>query len=476
MERSTGDLDLGIAVLHTRVLRARLRRGWRRIRLGVGIILTLGVVAGIIETLAPFWRGYGWVQVAAAAPDLAVQLRGQVIPAGSAAPVVAGTHPVRVEQGGQYPWEGTITVSAGMTVTLTAPASWPRAAAIRRVAVPGRGMPWETVVTARRWWRLASGAPPGGAVAHVDARRTTRLPALDRVEVGDVMDGPSGNVWIEWTPHAHDAERGMLRVALPGRSVLTRAMERVTRIVWRPDGEVALLVHPRGRAPGVVFWDVVRAPEPGPVVATVGGDLIGVHWHPDGWAALLIGQAPPDPVTAAPRCDALLLQWDPRPAAGVPPPVQDRPQVTVLSSPAHCPMGLAPFAWDPHGVWWTTRMDDDGVRLEYWPFDGSGPWEMGRLTGAPVALRVDAQGTLWIADRADDGALRLRPWPPRAEAVLVDDAPRLDAGAAGVWNEVGLLLTDGRATVWVIGLTPPPPARPAAGAGGEAWMESGSSR
>lgn len=446
MERKPGDLDLGLVIVHTGVLRARLRRSVRRLRR----LLVLGATAAAVVATAlyPGWRGAGWLRLAADDPDLIARLPGGVVHAGEAARVVAGTHPVVVEQAGRYPWEGVIQVTEGMTVTLTPPGSLPRARHMRRVALPGRGMAWETVVAGPGWWRLFSAAADGGrAAAHVTAARTTRLQALDLAPVADVMDTPTGNVWIEWTRARADSDSGLLRAALPGRTTLTRAMERVTGAFWRPDGAVALLVQTRGSAPGVVVWDVQRSPEPGPVIATLGGELVGVHWRSDGQAAILISRLT---ANATVRCEAALLQWD-APMPAPPDRTRDRPQVTVLSPPERCALGLAPFAWGAHGVWWTA-LTADGRRLEYWPFDGSGPWDMGGLPAAPVALRVEADGTPWLVMRSAAGAARLTPWPDRQESIRLDDAPVLGEEAVGVWNAAGWLLSDGRGAVWVIDL------------------------
>lgn len=448
---SSHDWDLGIAILHTDVVRARVRRMqarlWRWRWLGVVVLLAVGV--GVLLAM-PWTRGMAQLEVPPATPPMEVHIDGQTLTAPIRVALPAGRYVVQVTRPGMYPWETVLTMTAGMTTTLQAPPIMAHAQQVRRLPAPAADMPWMTTLTdGAMQVRVRARTRDGRQfhTLHLERDRMLRMPALDAVAVGDAVITARGEAWVEWHPLRAGGDQGTLRLTVPDRATMTRPFERVTVLTWRPDGNLVLIGHARAAATSVSVWDVQR-PDPGPPLLSFASGIHGVHWHPSRNAALVVAGAPEAERTPA-ICEAALVVWH----AATP---LDRPMVTMLPPPARCGGGMAPFAWGELGLWWIAA-DEGRPQLEYWSLTDGIPVLSEPLDAAPVSVRPAEDGQVWMLSSDSDGKPIAWLWPSRTGHARLTDWPELTASAIGVWYESFALIRGDGATLWVVRFPPPSP-------------------
>lgn len=433
------DLHFGIGTLHLAVLRARYQqrpRFRRRLHLA-GLLLMVLVLVGISgRPLVQVLYGQGTlvVQQLSAGAQLS-SIDRALDPHGARLP--PGDHTVTVTQAGHYPRDLPLTITRAQTTTVTVPPLRPRPQ-VQPIPLPATGTAWH---------RLGRDGADGWRVQTrtSDATRTVfrldtqglhpRLaPALTVVDTIPTAAGPV-------TAQASWSDTGWQRTAIldittSQRTVTLTPTQRIAHLAWAPTADTLLIAQETPQGLALHHWQDGQR-ELGPSLGQITGELVTVHWHPTGQAALVLSAYRQD---EAWQWAGTLVRFDAATS-------------TQLTPPPRGHLGLTPFAWDADGLLWVGQVGSGAV-IEHLPLDTGLPTRLGSLDTPPLALRRADATTLHLLQREADDQLTLVRWVDGQTTRLfaLDDVTRVDPTqpVRGLWHGTTLLLGSGTNQLWTL--------------------------
>jgi hypothetical protein len=288
----------------------------------------------------------------------------------------------------------------------------------------------------------------------------TRLSVLEAYAAADEQLSSKGRFWAVWESLTADfrGEHGHLTVSTPAISTVITTTQAITGLWWGPAGRWLLIAAQHGVGQDLVLWSpamstpgvhptaVLAAP-----VVTIPGQVVAVHWSPDGRAVVIVSttQLQRDSPVAASSKEARRPMWD---ATLLLPNIQpDRTRAVRLAPPPPAPLGLIPLAWTSDALFWTADTGRD-LALERIPFATALPARVGTLPAGMLAACVLADDQIRVLVRNNVGALTLQTWPTGSVLFTIDEVPA--APAAGLWSDTTLLLATSDGELWQLTFAP----------------------
>ncbi|NJO81693.1 MAG: hypothetical protein HC828_02265 [Blastochloris sp.] len=332
------DLDFGVGTLHLAVLCARyqqrphFRRRLHLAGLFVVVLVLLGVSVGpLVQVL----YGQGTLvvdQLPAGAQlsqaDTSLSVNGARLP--------PGDHTVTVAQAGHYPVELPLTITRAQTTTVTLPPLRPRPQ-VQPIPLPATGSAWHRLGRdgADGWRVQTRTADDTRTVFRLDTQglHPRLAPALTVVDTIPTAAGPV-TAQASWSDTGWQ-RTAVLNITTPHHTVTLTPTQRLAHLAWAPTGDTLLIAQETPQGLALHHWQADQAAL-GPLLGQLTGELVTVHWHPTGQAALVLSAYRQDETW---QWVGTLVRFD---AA----------TTTQLTPPPPGHLGLTPFAWDADGLLW----------------------------------------------------------------------------------------------------------------------------
>ncbi|HEY3227923.1 MAG TPA: hypothetical protein VGJ87_01810, partial [Roseiflexaceae bacterium] len=288
-----GDINFGLGVFHSAVLRARLRRHRKLMR---AVFALLPLITALFAA-RPLLQGRGALALTNVPPDAVLTFDGLPLTT-TVTQVLSGRHTLVITRPDSYPVALDLTITRALTTTVTVPPLRPRPA-VQPIPLSAPGATWRIAVPdPAGGWRVTAmpadvqptplangfGAAPIDSstlqVLRLDALGLTRLSGLEAYTAADELITARGRCWAAWEPLRTDfrTESGRLTITTPTTSVVITTTAAISGLWWAPGGPRLLIATQHGIGQDMTLWSpaLITTTADTPLV-TIPGDIAAVH-------------------------------------------------------------------------------------------------------------------------------------------------------------------------------------------------------